>query len=157
MISLDDYLVFVDDALDTMVHIVESLGDDLANRRADIEGANSPYAILTHCLGVMEYWGGHLVSGRPDHRDRESEFRSVGSVGDLVARTAKARRQLHLDVAGAEPLAPLRTAPGPEDANLPLGRSQGGALFHIYEELAQHLGQIEGCRDVLTTPWVRLA
>jgi hypothetical protein len=29
---------------------------------------------------------------------------------------------------------------------LPLGRTQGGALIHIYSELAQHRGQMEICR-----------
>lgn len=55
MISIEDYLAFVDDALDGMVSIVSELGDERANRRPDIPGANSPYIILTHCLGVMEY------------------------------------------------------------------------------------------------------
>lgn len=35
--------------------------------------------------------------------------------------------------------------------------SQGGALIHIYEELAQHRGQLEGCRDLLLTDWARLS
>jgi hypothetical protein len=42
MISVDDYLFFVDEALDGMVRIVTELGDDLANRRPDVSGANSP-------------------------------------------------------------------------------------------------------------------
>lgn len=48
MISVEDFLVFVDDALDGMVAIVTQLGDDLANRRPDIPETNSPYAILNH-------------------------------------------------------------------------------------------------------------
>ena len=28
-------------------------------------------------------------------------------------------------------------------------RTQGGVLLHVYEELAQHLGQLEVTRDVL--------
>jgi len=36
-----------------------------------------------------------------------------------------------------------------EDAELPIGRSQGGALVHVYEELQQHRGQMEITRDVL--------
>ena len=57
MISIDDFRYYVDDALRGMVGIVSELGDDLANRRPDVPGANSPFAILTHCLGVMAYWG----------------------------------------------------------------------------------------------------
>jgi hypothetical protein len=57
MISVDDYLLFLDEVLDHMVRIVTELGDELANQRPDVPDSNSPYAILTHCLGVMEYWG----------------------------------------------------------------------------------------------------
>ena len=57
MISVDDLLFFLDEALDGMVGVITELGDGYASQRPDIPGANSPYAILTHCLGVMEYWG----------------------------------------------------------------------------------------------------
>lgn len=158
MISVEDYLHYVDEALDGMVEIVTELGDDLANRRPDLPGANSPYAILTHCLGVMEFWGGYVVAGRTIERDRDAEFGASGAVADLVERTRRAGRQLQADVAELEPFAPPRgVLPDPEDADLPLGRTQGGALIHIYEELAQHRGQMEGCRDVLLASWARLA
>jgi hypothetical protein len=156
MISVEDYLFFVDEALDGMVGIVTELGDELANRRPDLPGANSPYAVLTHCLGVMEYWAGHVVAGRSIERDREAEFRAAGPVTDLVDRTRRARRRLQADLAELEPSAPPRGDPNPEDAALPLGRTQGGALMHVYEELAQHRGQMEGCRDLLLAPWARL-
>jgi uncharacterized damage-inducible protein DinB len=149
MISAEDYLFFVDEALDGMVEIVTELGDDLANRRLDVSGANSPYAVLTHCLGVMEYWGGHIVAGRRIERDRDAEFRATGTVADLVDRARRARRQLASDIAGLEPDAAPRGVPKPEDAALPVARTQGGALIHVYEELAQHRGQMETCRDVL--------
>ncbi|HML01243.1 MAG TPA: DUF664 domain-containing protein, partial [Acidimicrobiales bacterium] len=88
MISTDDYMSFVDEAIDGLIQIVEGLGDDLANRRPAFPEANSPYAILTHCLGVMEFWGGHLVGGREVVRDREAEFVASGPVGELLARVA---------------------------------------------------------------------
>jgi len=153
MISVDDYLWYVDEALDGMIAIVTKLGDDKTNRRPDIPGANSPYAILTHCLGVMEYWGGHVVAGRPSHRDRQAEFRATGPVDDLVRRTEAARARLRDDVAGLDAEAPPRNMPGGADDELPIGRTRGGALFHIYEELAQHRGQMEGYRDLILAPW----
>jgi Protein of unknown function (DUF664) len=153
MITVEDFLWYVDGALDGMVAIVTELGDDLANARIDVAGSNSPYAVLTHCLGVMEEWAGHLVAGRPLDRDRDAEFRAEGAVDDLVARTRRARRQLALDLAHFDPPAPLRGTADPEDVALPWGRTQGGALFHLYEELAQHHGQMETSRDVLLAPW----
>ncbi len=149
VISVEDYLSYLDDALDGMVTIVDELGDELANRRPDLPGANSPYAILTHCLGVMEYWAGHVVAGRTVHRDRPAEFRATGSVAELVERVRAARAQLAADLTGLDPSAPPRGSVAAQDASLPLGRTQGGALLHVYEELAQHRGQMELTRDIL--------
>lgn len=156
VISMEDYLWFVDEALNGMVEIVTELGDELANRRPDLPGANSPYAVLTHCLGVLDYWAGAIVAGRRIERDRGAEFRAVGEVNDLVERTRRASRQLRADIADLDPFGPPRGIPEPADAALPLGRTQGGALMHVYEELAQHRGQLESTRDLLLSSWARL-
>jgi hypothetical protein len=157
MISVDDYLWYVDVALDGMIAIVTDLGDELANRRPDVPDTNSPYVLLHHCLGVMEYWGGHVVAGRTIERDRDAEFRASGPVGELVDRARRARRQLADDLTDLDPTAPPRGTTDPTDAGLPIVRTQGGALVHLYEELAQHHGQMECCRDVLLAPWAKLA
>ena len=156
MISLEDLLFFMDAALDGMVAIVEELGDELANYRLDVDETNSPYAILTHCIGVMEYWAGQVVAGRVIERDRAAEFVASGPVRPLVERVGRARVQLARDLTELQPFSPPRGPVAAADADLPLGRTQGGALLHLYEELAQHRGQMEGCRDVLRAPWARL-
>jgi hypothetical protein len=148
-VSEADILWFVDLALDQMVAIIEQLGDDGANRRPDLVGANSPFAILTHCLGVMEFWGGSMVADRPSTRDRPAEFVAEGSVNGLVEQAAIARRQFASDISGFDSLAPTAQAPAPQDVATPFGRSMGGVLLHILEELFQHLGQMELSRDVL--------
>jgi hypothetical protein len=156
VISVEDYLYFVDDALDEMVAIVRELGDDLANRRLDVPGSNSPFAVLTHCVGVMECWAGELVAGRSIERDRDAEFVAAGRVDDLVQRVAGARGRLREDVALLDPEAPLRNPSDPEDADLPFGLRQGAALMHLYRELTQHLGQMQTARDAMTAPWAAL-
>lgn len=149
MISDEDFLWFVDEALDGMVALVRDLGDDLANRRPDLPGANSPYALLTHCLGVMAWWSGHVVAGRHVERDRASEFTATGRVDELVARAREARDRFAADVLASDPFAAVaRPLDGP-DAELPLSKRQGAALFHVYEELAQHRGQMEVIRDAI--------
>jgi hypothetical protein len=155
MISVDDFLYYVDDALDGMVRIVSELGDTLANRRPDIPNANSPFAILFHCLGVMEYWGGEIVAGRSIVRDRPAEFRATGRVTELTDATERARQQLRADVAALDPWGSPRGVPHAEYSTLPMARTQGGALLHIYEELAQHRGQMEITRDLLWAPWAQ--
>lgn len=148
-IALDDYCWYIDHALDAMVAIIVDLGDEDANVQPDLPGANSPYVILTHCLGVMEYWGGRMIAGRPIARDRPAEFTASGPVSELARRVAVARSNLDADIATVDPAAPPASAPDPGDDKLPLGRTQGGVLLHIYEELSQHLGQIELTRDVI--------
>jgi Protein of unknown function (DUF664) len=149
VISTEDYLRFVDGALDGMVGIVTDLGDEGANRRPDRPGANSPFAILTHCLGVMEYWAGQVVAGRAIERDRAAEFRATGRVADLVERVGAQRARFADDVSSVDPFAAPRGQVPAADAVLPCGRTQGGALLHVYEELAQHHGQMEITRDIL--------
>lgn len=46
----------------------------------DLPGTNAPYGIVTHCLGVLDYWVGQCVAGRTIQRDREAEFRAQGPV-----------------------------------------------------------------------------
>jgi hypothetical protein len=157
VISVDDYLWFVESALEDMAGLVRDLGDGLAQQRPDLPGANSPYAVLTHCLGVCEYWVGHVVAGRVIERDREAEFRASGPVADLLPRVERAREQLRRDLVDLDPQAPPRGQVRPRDAGLPYTRTQGGALLHVLEELAQHLGQLELTRDVLRCPWARLS
>src|SRR2546423_14805706 len=150
MVTADDYLLFLDEVLDDMVRIVTELGDELVNQRPDVPDTNSPYAILTHCLGVMEYWAGYMVAGRSIERDRAAEFRAAGPLGELVDRTVRARPQLQLDLANLEPFAPPRGYPQhQEDAGLPMHKTQGGALIHAYEDLARHRGQMESTREVI--------
>lgn len=149
MISVDDYPHFVDDAVEALVGIVVGLGDDLANRRPQLSDTNSPYAIVIHCLGVMEYWAGELVAGRTVQRDRAAEFNATGAVAGLVEKARLAKRQLRTDLSELDAFAPPRGTPRPGDRDLPKGQTQGGALLHLYEELAQHLGQLELTRDML--------
>ena len=148
-ISVDTVVSYVDRTVDQMAAIVSELGDDLANREPDLPGANSPFAILRHCLGVMEFWGGQVVAGRKVNRDRDAEFRARGPVADLVADAAAAQRQFRADAATADPSVPPRgTRPGMGRDELETS-TQGGALLHVLEEVTQHLGQMELTRDVL--------
>jgi bifunctional pyridoxal-dependent enzyme with beta-cystathionase and maltose regulon repressor activities/uncharacterized damage-inducible protein DinB len=163
-LSDDDFLYFVDRAVRSMARIVADLGDDHACSKPDIPGANTPYALLTHCLGVIEYWAGQVNLGRDAHRDRAAEFTATGPVADLLVRTHTVLAQLAVDVAAAADLSevaepPAEWARGPERTLTP-----SGVLMHVYEEVSQHLGQLEVVRDALRAgpasfdppmPWLR--
>jgi hypothetical protein len=145
-VSLDHFMWFVDNALDQMTGIVRSLGDGRANERPRLEGANSPFAILTHCLGVMEFWGGACVAERQVTRDRAAEFVATGTVDEVLSRVSAARARLAEDVTGLHAMAaPAVVGSEPE----PYNEAKGSVLLHILEELYQHLGQMELSRDLL--------
>jgi hypothetical protein len=98
----------------------------------------------------MEFWGGSQVAGRTVERDRDAEFVARGAVTDLLERAAVARRQLEADITGIDPeAAPERELDDAEDQASPLGQTKGAVLVHIYEELSQHLGQLQLTRDIL--------
>ena len=153
-ISHEDFLMFIDRALDGMLRIVEELGEERANMRPDLPGANSPYAILTHCVGVSNYWIGTLLGGRREiSRDRDEEFRASGTLVELREKVRDLKAKLLDDIKQVQGEKPLASAPNPMYNPLPgMGFGdwkQGTALIHAYEELAQHHGQMEITRDVL--------
>ncbi|WP_426512548.1 aminotransferase class I/II-fold pyridoxal phosphate-dependent enzyme [Dactylosporangium sp. McL0621] len=149
MITVEEYLDATGRALSGMAGIVGGLGDELASTRPPVQGASSPYALLTHCLGVVDYWAGALVAGRVVERDRDAEFTAAGPVAPLIARVDATRVQLAADARAADFAAPLRAVPDKSFLG-PAGiATQGAALLHVYEELAQHHGQMEILRDLL--------
>jgi hypothetical protein len=141
--------MFMDVALDSMGAIAARLGDDLINERPDLDGANSPYVIGFHSVQVCHWWVGCMCAGRDVNRNRPAEFTASGSVADLLGHIAAGKAQLHADFEMVEPQAPLqRPDLLPEGASA-RSWTQAMALVHTYEELAQHLGQLEITRDIL--------
>jgi hypothetical protein len=136
-----------------MVRINEELGDEKANQRPDLPGANSTYAILFHCVGVMNFWVGTLLAGRNVPRDRDAEFQARGTVAEIRQLVNNLKRQLRGDIThvqGEQPISvtpPASYNPAPDHKDW----SQGAVLIHAYEELAQHHGQMELTRDVLNS------
>jgi hypothetical protein len=148
-LTLEDFLWYVDDCLDAMLGIVTELGDELANQTLALPGSNSPFAILTHCLGVVEWWSGEMVAGVDVARDRDAEFVARGPVGALAEAVRRTRARLGENLASLDAQAPPAKRGDAELSAYPYGQTQGGVLMHVFHELAQHLGQMEVTRDVL--------
>ncbi|HEY0494268.1 MAG TPA: hypothetical protein VGD48_00915 [Kutzneria sp.] len=132
MFTREQYLDFSANALNGMADIVAELGDDLANRRLPLPGANTPYAVVNHSVGAIGYWVGEVVSGRPANRDRDAEFTASGPVAPLLDRIRETVVQLTKDVAAAR-----------DDADT------AGALLHVYTDVVQHHGQLQIMRDAI--------
>jgi len=148
-IAPEAFLPFIDDALDGMVGIAEVLGDERVNLRPDLPDTNSPYAILTHCVGMTRYWLGSVLCGRPSTRDRDSEFCARGTVAEIRQAVKALKTQIRKDIThvqGDQPLAHPLDLHGHAQ-----NHTQGDVLLHCFTELAQHHGQMELTRDILLT------
>ncbi len=144
-----DFLPFLDTALDGMLGIAATLGDDLINERPDLPGANSAYAIVTHCIGVTDWWIGAMVAGHASDRDRDAEFTASGTVAELGAAVDALMVRMRTDLAEMSPAAPIRHPEYLPEGSPARTWNQSKALVHTLEELAQHHGQLELTRDVL--------
>ena len=149
MISVDDYLRLCDQALDGYAGIVTALGDDLVNARPPgIPGSNSAFALVTHVEGMTARWVRTVNRGVLVPRDRDAEFTATGTAAAALASIERTRALLHEDAPAAdphdEPLDPAHDNDGAISY-----ATQGAVLLHVYEELAQHLGQLEVTRDLL--------
>ena len=148
-ISVSTYLEFVASTMAAMVSTLRWLGDERVNQRPRLPGANSPYAIVVHCCGVMEWWGGHVIAGRPVSRDREAEFRATGTVRAAEQLLHTQHQRLLADLRALQPDQPPRGGVPPGGEYGKRQPSQGHAAMHIYEELAQHKGHLDLTRDLL--------
>ena len=134
--------------LDGMVQIVEALGDERVNLRPNnMPHTNSPFAILTHCVGLTRYFIGTALAGRQVHRDRDAEFRAHGTVAEIRQAVRELQQHLPDDLArvrGDQPCA------FPEAVREPHRTwTQGRFVLQCYKELAQHHGHMELTRDVM--------
>ena len=147
-VTTDEYLTFCDRALDGYAACVRELGDAHVNSPlTEVEGSNSAFALVAHVVGVMGRWGRTVNRGIVVPRDRDAEFTATGTVQEALELLEMGRARLHEDARAGDTAAP--------PANPPTGRdrtayaTQGAVLLHVYEELSQHLGQLEVTRDVL--------
>src|SRR3954447_797609 len=108
MSDAEEHYWFVERAVNGMLAIADELGDARVNARPDLPEANSAYGLLTHCLGVMEYWAGDLVAGRTAERDPPAEFVAPGTVAALRAAAAEALTRFRADLAEFAPTAAPR-------------------------------------------------
>ncbi|MHB2022057.1 MAG: mycothiol transferase [Mycobacteriales bacterium] len=146
---MDWWYFIVERHLERMLAIAEELGDDCVNEVPSLAGANSAYQIVFHCCGLLEWWTREAALGSQVGRDRDAEFTASGTVADLVDRVATVKRQLREDLPSLDVAAGLRGDPSPHYANTPIGRSVGGVLLHVFEEIAQHHGHLDLTRDLL--------
>ena len=147
-IAPEEVLPFIHRALDGMVQCVETLGDARVNLRPDLAGANSPYVILAHCVGLTRNILGAALGGRPYQRDRDAEFRAQGTVAEIRQAVQELQRHIQEDIKQVRGDQPPVHPWAPRQSYMQ-NWSQGAILLQCYTELAQHHGHMEITRDIL--------
>ena len=128
--------------------LVEISGEGALSRPPEVEGANSVFALITHCCGVMEHWGGEVIAGREVNRERASEFTATGTIASLEERVAAQLRRWRADLADFDaqevPRGPVERYEGEPEVI-----TQGFVVLHVIEELYQHLGHVDLTVDLV--------
>ncbi|MFF0707219.1 MULTISPECIES: mycothiol transferase [Gordonia] len=136
---------------DGILATLDGVADADLNSRLPVAGSNAPYAIVHHCIEMTRWWLGTFGCGLDLPRDRSGEFEATGTRDDLVVRIAQVRadmdvwatRMLRNGIAG-------RDARGTR-ASVDLDTvTPQWVVLHVVHELAQHLGQLQVTRDLLS-------
>jgi uncharacterized protein DUF664 len=147
-IAPEEFVPYMAAAFDGMLAIAEELGDARLNQRPqDLPNTSTPFAIVTHCLGVTRYWLGTVIAGRQIARDRDAEFNACSTVADLRQAVQQIQQEIRADIThvrGDQPSA-FPAAVRPQHK----AWTQGHFLIQCYKELAQHHGQMELTRDIM--------
>lgn len=138
------------ESLTAIEDILAGMSSEQANHAPDLPGANSAYAIGTHCVGMVEYWGGSVIAGLRIPRDRDGEFQAVGDPQVLCEDISRTRQRFAEWAAIGMSEGPRdRSAVGTTRSETVRTASATWMLLHVVRELAQHLGQLEITRDIL--------
>lgn len=137
--------------LDGYIAALETLDDHTVNKTPLPGTVNTAFALVTHVHGMAHYWGGAVVAGEDIPRDRDAEFRASGTAAEARVLIEEVRGRLPgwARVALTEGIR-NREATGTSRRNVSEVTPEW-VLEHILHELAQHLGHLEVCRDVVTS------
>lgn len=145
----DDFVSVAIEVLDKYDIALDTLDDTTVNATPVPGTVNSAFALATHVHGMARFWGGAFIGGEEISRDREAEFRATGTVAEAHALIAETRASLPgwARIALTEGIR-NRQAQGTARRDY-TEATPGWVLEHILHELAQHLGHLEVCRDVV--------
>lgn len=149
-IDVADFVVFCDRTLTGYARAIDEVNDVTLNQSLPVDGSNTPSQLVVHATSACLWWCRQIVLGLPVDRDRAAEFEAAASKADLMATIERTRAELRV-LAPQLDAARTLAVPHPR-TQIPLEQdwTVGAALFHAYEELAQHLGHLEVTLDVLT-------
>lgn len=140
--------VFIELALGRMMS--RARGVEVAVR-PDLDGANSVYGLVVHCLGVADWWLGHAVLGHATDRDRDAEFEATGTLAELetmvAAFTSRLPDLLDEVAANAVPVSSNLERVTASSREWPW--TTASIVLHVVEELFQHAGHVDITADLV--------
>ncbi|NMO01139.1 DinB family protein [Gordonia sp. TBRC 11910] len=143
------YELIAGELFDDISAVLGRVDDVTVNATPDVDGVNSVFALVTHIDGMVGYWLGSLVAGHDIPRDRAAEFVATGTVAqarELVAQT-RTRVADWLPVALHEGIRnPSAVGTTRRDA---ASSTPEFVLLHVLREIAQHVGHLQVCADVV--------
>ena len=146
-----EIMAFIDLAFDRMMSKGVALGPSVSDS-PNLDGANSVFSLVVHCIGVAEWWCGHVILGRPTSRDRDAEFAASGTITELESLVKRFRSELPAlieEVAQTpEPLSSHIESATAEYREWPW--TTASIILHVIEELFQHAGHVDVMADLLT-------
>ncbi|GFZ95487.1 hypothetical protein GCM10011359_26250 [Nesterenkonia alkaliphila] len=148
-LTADDQILveFILQKFDELLGVLRQLDDEQANATLPADGSNSVVQLVTHCCGMMRRWSSTVNLGMEVPRDRRAEFQAVMPAAEALELAARTRELFLKDVTQTDfDAAPVHVPPGRDHF---WTASCRGVLFHVLEEIAQHLGQAEITRDCL--------
>lgn len=147
--SISAFISVTIEVLNGYEEALDTLGNDTVNASPLPGTINTAFGLITHVQGMSRFWGGSVISGVDFPRDRNSEFRAIGTVNQARTLIEQMRKELPVWAANAarhgvtNPNAKGTTRCDVSEVN------EEWILDHILRELAQHLGHLEVCRDLL--------
>lgn len=147
----NSFVAVMTEILAGYVAALETLDDRTVNRSPVPGTVNTAFALVTHVHGMAHYWGGAFVAGEDIPRNRDAEFRASGTVAEahVLIEEVRGRLPAWARVALTEGIRnPEATGTSRRDVS---EVTPEWVLEHILHELAQHLGHLEVCRDVVTS------
>jgi uncharacterized damage-inducible protein DinB len=127
---------------------VLGLDDEAANWQPLQTDTNSIYAILTHILGVDNFWVRQVIGGQTVQRNREAEFKASGKIAELLPKWEAAWIEIGslLGKLDHKQLLEVRTRPFSSEQKELI--TVQWVILHVVTHYATHLGHIQLTRQL---------
>ena len=125
-IAPEEFVSYMSAAFDGMLTIAEALGDERLNQRPQhMPNTSTPFAILTHCIGLTRYWLGTVIAGRQIPRDRDAELARAAPWRTCVRPSSRCNRKSRPTSSMSRAISPRHSPPqcGRNTKNGPKGIS----------------------------------